>query len=250
MHSGRLTLGYAAAAYAAFVGVLGYSVGFFIDAGVPKGIDQGPRPAWPVAVVIDAAVLALFALQHTVMARPWFKRRWTRLVPAPAERATFVLAASLLLALLFWLWRPVGSGVVWHLDGPGADLVLAVYAAGWAGAVAATFLISHADLFGLRQAWLHARGDGYRPVPFSERGLYRRIRHPLMAAFVVIFWATPAMSAGHLLFATAATGYILVGIRFEERDLRRALGETYTAYAARVPALIPRPRSQPSGPAR
>jgi methanethiol S-methyltransferase len=153
---------------------------------------------------------------------------------------TFVLAACLVLALLFWQWRPVG-GIVWNLSGPGADALWAVYAAGWAVAVSSTFLISHSDLFGLRQAWLHARRARYISPPFSQRGLYRRIRHPLMAGFVVVFWSAPAMTAGHLLFAAAATGYILAGIAFEERDLIQSLGETYAAYRARVPALVPRP---------
>jgi methanethiol S-methyltransferase len=231
---------YAAAVYLLFLAVLGYAVGFFAGFGVPKGIDQGPRAAVPVAVAIDLLLLALFAVQHTVMARPWFKRRWTRIVPAPAERASFVLAASLVLALLFWLWRPVG-GTVWNLSGPGADALWAGYAAGWAVAVSSTFLISHSDLFGLRQAWLHARHIRYRPPPFTERGLYRHIRHPLMAGFVVIFWSTPTMTAGHVLFAAAATGYILAGIAFEEHDLIQSLGDTYAAYRTRVPALIPRP---------
>jgi protein-S-isoprenylcysteine O-methyltransferase Ste14 len=239
---------YAAAAYLIFAGVLVYAVGFFADFGVPKGIDQGPRGAALVAVGIDLLLLLLFAVQHTVMARPWFKRRWIRIVPEPAERATFVLAASLALALLFWLWRPIG-GTVWSLPGPGAVALWAGYAAGWVVAVSSTFLISHFDLFGLRQAWLPARHSAYRPPPFTERGLYRRIRHPLMAGFLIIFWAAPTMTAGHLLFAAAATGYILAGIAFEERDLIQSLGETYTGYQARVPALIPRPprRRHPPG---
>jgi methanethiol S-methyltransferase len=239
-----LILGYAAAAYLLFLAVLVYAIGFFADAGVPTGIDQGPGSPWPLAVAIDLLLLLLFAVQHTVMARPWFKRRWTRLVPVPAERATFVLCASLLLALLFWQWRPV-SGTVWHLSGPAAGVVVGVYAAGWAVAVGSTFMIDHFDLFGLRQAYLYARGAAYRPPPFTERGLYRHIRHPLMAGFVIIFWAAPAMTLGHLLFAAAATGYIGVGITFEECDLRRDLGEPYRAYRRRVPALIPalRPRS-------
>ena len=231
---------YAAAVYLVFLAVLGYAAGFFAGFGVPRGIDQGPRAAGPAAAAIDLLLLVLFAVQHTVMARPWFKRRWTRLVPAPAERASFVLAASLVLALLFWLWRPVG-GTVWNLPGPDADALRAAYAAGWALAVSSTFLISHSDLFGLRQAWLHARHARYSPPPFNQRGLYGRIRHPLMAGFVVIFWSAPAMTAGHLLFAATATGYILAGIAFEEHDLTRSLGGTYTAYRARVPALIPRP---------
>ena len=236
-----ILLVYAAAVYLLFLGVLGYAVGFFAGFGVPKGIDQGSRAVVLAATAIDLLLLLLFAVQHTVMARPWFKRRWTRIMPGPAERATFVLAASLALALLFWQWRPIG-GTVWSLPGPGADALWAVYAAGWTVAVGSTFLISHSDLFGLRQAWRHARRVRYSPPPFTERGLYRRIRHPLMAGFLVVFWSAPTMTAGHLLFAATATGYILAGIAFEEHDLIRSLGETYAAYRARVPALIPRPR--------
>jgi protein-S-isoprenylcysteine O-methyltransferase Ste14 len=243
-----IILAYAVAMYLFFLAVLGYAAGFFAGLGVPKGIDQGPRAAVPVAVAIDLLLLLLFAVQHTVMARPWFKRRWTRIVPAPAERASFVLAASLVLTLLFWLWRPVGP-IVWSLPGQGADVLWAVYAAGWAIAVSSTFAVSHVDLFGLRQAWLHARRVRYSPPPFTDRGLYGRIRHPLMAGFVVIFWSAPVMTAGHLLFAAAATGYILAGIAFEEHDLIQGLGGTYATYRAGVPALIPRPwlRRPPAG---
>ena len=239
-----ITMGYAALVYLIFLAVLGYAIGFFIGAGVPKGIDQGSRAPLPLAVAADLALLLLFAVQHTVMARSWFKRWWTRVVPQPAERATYVLCAALALALLFWGWRPVG-GVAWHASGLAADLLLGLYASGWAVALSSTFMISHSDLFGLRQAWLHRRGTGYTPPPFTQRGLYRRVRHPLMTGFVIVFWAAPVMTAGHLLFAVAATGYILVGIWFEERDLRRSLGETYAAYLASVPALIPglRPRA-------
>jgi protein-S-isoprenylcysteine O-methyltransferase Ste14 len=236
----RIVLAYAAAVYLFFLAVLGYAAGFFASFGVPKGIDQRTYAAVLPAAAIDLLLLLLFAVQHTVMARPWFKRRWTRLVPPPAERTTFVLAASLVLALLFWLWQPIG-GTIWNLPGPEAYALWVVYAAGWALAVSSTFLISHSDLFGLRQAWLHARRAGYSAPPFTERGLYRHIRHPLMAGFVVIFWAAPVMTAGHLLFAATATGYILAGITFEEHDLIRSLGGTYAAYRARVPALIPRP---------
>jgi protein-S-isoprenylcysteine O-methyltransferase Ste14 len=231
---------YAVVVYLLFLVVLCYAAGFFAGFGVPKGIDHGSRAGVPAAVAVDLLLLLLFAVQHTVMARPWFKRRWTRIVPGPAERASFVLAASLVLALLFWLWRPVRP-IVWSLSGPGADALWAVYAAGWAIALSSTFLVSHFDLFGLRQAWLHARHRKYSPPPFIERGVYGRIRHPLMAGFVVIFWSAPVMTAGHLLFAVAATGYILVGIAFEEHDLIQGLGGTYAAYRARVPALIPRP---------
>ena len=236
----RIVLAYAAAVYLFFLAVLGYAVGFFASFGVPKGIDQRTYAAVLPAAAIDLLLLLLFAVQHTVMARPWFKRRWTRIVPGPAERTTFVLAASLALALLFWLWQPIG-GTIWNLPGPEAYALWVVYAAGWALAVSSTFLISHSDLFGLRQAWLHARRVRYSPPPFTDRGLYKLLRHPLMAGFVVIFWAAPVMTAGHLLFAATATGYILAGITFEEHDLIRSLGGTYAAYRARVPALIPRP---------
>jgi methanethiol S-methyltransferase len=230
----------AAAVYLLSLAVFGYAAGFFADFAVPKNVDQGPRPAVPVAVAIDLLLLSLFAVQHTVMARPWFKRRWTRIVPPAAERMTFVLAASLALALLFWLWRPVGV-TVWNLPGPVAVALRALYTAGWAVAVSSTFLISHSDLFGLRQAWLHARHARYIPPAFTERGLYGRIRHPLMAGFVIVFWSAPTMTAGHLLLAATATGYIVAGVAFEEHDLIQSLGVAYTGYRARVPALIPRP---------
>jgi protein-S-isoprenylcysteine O-methyltransferase Ste14 len=249
--SGRVAaliiLVYAVAGYLVFAAVLGYAVGFFAEFGVPKGIDEGSRAAVPVAVAVNLLLLLLFAVQHTVMARPWFKRHWTRVVPESAERTSFVLAASLLLVLLFWLWRPIG-GTVWSLSGPYAAALWAVYIAGWVAAVGSTFLISHSDLFGLRQAWLNTRRVRYSPPTFRQRGIYGRIRHPLMSAFVIVFWSTPTMTAGHLLFAAAATGYILVGIAFEEHDLIQSLGGTYIAYRARVPALAPRysSRSQQS----
>jgi protein-S-isoprenylcysteine O-methyltransferase Ste14 len=235
---------YAVVVYLLFLAVSVYAAGFFADFGVPRAVDQGPHAGVPAAVGIDLALLALFAVQHTVMARPWFKRRWTRIVPEPAERSTFVLAANLLLMLLFWLWCPV-AGIVWNVPGPAAGVLWAGYAAGWALVLGSTFGVSHFDLFGLRQAWLYARHVRYSPPPFTERGLYQRIRHSLMAGFVVVFWSVPVMTAGHLLFAAAATGYILAGMAFEEHDLSRSLGEPYAAYRARVPALIPVPSLRP-----
>ncbi len=236
------TLAYAGFAYLCFLATLIYTAGFIVGIGVPKNLGNGPRSPWPLAVAIDLALLGLFAVQHTVMARPRFKRWLTRLVPAAAERATFVLASSVVLALLYWQWRPVG-GELWRTTGVLRWALLACYVLGLAIAIGSTYLIDHFDLFGLRQGWLAARGREYRPVPFTERAFYRYVRHPLMTGFLILFWAAPEMSGGHLLFSVAATAYILVGIRFEEHDLRQSLGEPYLAYRARVPALCPVPRS-------
>jgi methanethiol S-methyltransferase len=236
---------YAVTVYLMCLAVIGYTIGFVADRGVPKGIDGGPRGPALSAAVIDVLLLLLFAAQHTVMARPWFKRRWARVVPPPAERATFVLAATLLLAPLYWQWRPINT-VVWHLTGPAAGVLLAVYLAGWALVLGSTFLVSHTDLFGLRQACLNARYGAYTPPAFKTRGLYRVVRHPLMAGFVIVFWAAPRMTVGHLLCAGAATAYILLGIRFEEYDLAQQFGQAYDPYRATVPALLPLPRKRVS----
>jgi protein-S-isoprenylcysteine O-methyltransferase Ste14 len=243
--AGAAVLLYAGLAYLVFLLVTVYAAGFLAGGGfpaglVPKGIDDGPAWPWPAAVALDAGLLALFAVQHTVMARRGFKRAVTRVIPAGAERATFVLAASLVLALQFWLWRPAAA-TAWQLTGPAAGAVTGLYLAGWALVAAATFGVSHADLFGLRQALAQARRAPYRPPAFTERGLYRLVRHPLMTGFLVVFWAAPVMTAGHLVFAAASTGYIVAGLWFEERDLVRDLGGAYRGYRARVPALLPVP---------
>lgn len=233
-----LGLVYAAGVYLGFVAVVGYGIGFFAQIGVPKGIDDGPHDSTLRAGLTDAGLLALFAVQHSVMARPWFKRAWTRLVSVPLERATYVLSASLVQGVLFWAWRPV-DGAVWNVTGFGAGVLHAGYALGWLIALSSTFMINHAELFGLRQAWLAARGVSYTAPVFIERGLYRWIRHPLMAGFVIAFWCSPSMSVGHLLLAGGATGYIVVGVALEEHDLHRQFGQAYVSYRARVPALLP-----------
>lgn len=231
---------YGLVGYAVFAVSLLAAIPFLTGLGGAPGVDRGPAPPVPIALAIDLGLLALFAIQHTVMARPPFKRALVRAIPEAAERSTFVLAAALALLLLFWLWRPI-PGSAWQLGGvPGA----AVYGAGWVGwalLVAATFMISHLDLFGLRQAWLGAAGRPYTEPPFQTRWFYRLVRHPMMTAFLVIFWAAPSMTLGHLLFSGGATAYILVGTWFEERALLRSLPE-YRDYRTRVPKLIPRPR--------
>jgi methanethiol S-methyltransferase len=235
--------GYGVLAYLAFLGVFGYTIGFLANAVVPKGVDDGAAgPAW-LAVLVDAGLLGLFAVQHTVMARPWFKRWWTRRVPAAIERSTFVLAASLVIGVLLWQWRPLPASV-WSVETPWLrGLLWALYAAGWAVLVLSTFLIGHFDLFGLRQVLARARRTDYTEPGFRQPLLYRLVRHPIMVGFIIAFWAVPDMSVGRLLFAGAATGYILVGVRFEEHDLRRQLGEPYERYAEQVPRFIPRPRA-------
>jgi len=233
-----LSVGYAVAGYLLTLGVLVYTIGFLARWGVPKNIDSAAGTPWPAAVAIDAALLLLFAVQHTVMARGAVKRRSARLFGAHAERATFVVATGAVLVTLLAAWQPLPT-VLWRLTGPAAVAVYAVFAAGWLVALGATFMISHTDLFGLRQAWWHARGREYEPPAFTRRGLYARVRHPLMTGFLIAFWAAPTMTAGHLLFAAAATCYIGVGIAFEERDLIAGLGNTYRTYRAEVPAVIP-----------
>jgi methanethiol S-methyltransferase len=240
-----LVTAYGLLAYAAFLAAIVYTIGFLANAVVPKGVDDGATTTPALAVAIDAALLGLFAVQHSVMARPWFKRWWTRFVPASIERSTFVLVSSLLVGLLLWQWRPLPDAV-WSVEtGWLRALLWAVYLGGWAVLVISTFLIGHFDLFGLRQVLARARRQAYTEPGFRQPLFYHLVRHPLMTGFLIAFWATPDMSVGHLLFAGAASGYILVAVRFEERDLRRALGEPYERYAERVPRFFPVPRRAP-----
>jgi methanethiol S-methyltransferase len=232
---------YGVVAYACFFATFLYAVGFVGNFVVPSTIDGTATGSVAGAVLVDVLLLTAFALQHSVMARPAFKRWWTQLVPEPAERSTYVLASSLALLLLFWQWRPIG-GVVWQVEQPvGQALLYAIFASGWLTVLVTTFLINHFDLFGLRQVWLHLRGVPYRPLGFVTPGPYRHVRHPLYVGWLLAFWATPTMTATHLLFAVATTAYILIAIRLEERDLLAAHGATYVAYRERVPMLIPRP---------
>jgi protein-S-isoprenylcysteine O-methyltransferase Ste14 len=232
---------YGLVAYAAFFVTFLYAIGFVSSLGVPKAINDGPVGPAGTAILVNVLLLGLFAVQHTIMARPAFKAWWTRIIPKPIERSTFVLAASACLLLLFWLWRPLPSSI-WHVENAvGRGVLIGISMVGWAIVLYSSFLIDHFDLFGLRQVVLHARGIEYRHHPFVERSLYRLIRHPLMAGFIIAFWVTPDMTVGHLLFAGVTTAYILFGITVEERDLVKFLGDDYLAYRRRTPMLIPHP---------
>lgn len=236
---------YAGACYLAFMVVFGWSVAFLANAHLGRTIDHGPATGRATAAVIDAVLLAVFAAQHSVMARPGFKRRWTTLVPRHVERSTYVLASSAAMALLFWQWRPIPN-VVWDVHQPAVRVVLwTLYGIGWVWVLAMSYAIDHLDLVGLRQVISHLRGLADRAPSFALPLPHRLVRHPMMLGFFVAFFATPTMTAGHLLFAILGAGYILVGVRLEERDLTEMLPE-YAAYAAVtprfVPAITPRPR--------
>jgi protein-S-isoprenylcysteine O-methyltransferase Ste14 len=229
---------YSVAAYAVFLVVFLYLIAFVADVGVPRTIDTGPAAPVLLAVAVDLALIALFGLQHSVMARPFFKRWITGRMPPAMERSTYVLAASLVLAFLFWQWRPLPY-TLWRAEGALATALLAASALGWGIVLLSTFLINHFDLFGLRQAWMHLVQRPLTPLPFRTTLLYRLVRHPIMLGFLVAFWFTPHMTAGHLLFAAGMSVYILIGVRHEERDLVEALGEPYVAYRRETPALVP-----------
>ncbi|MBN9523988.1 isoprenylcysteine carboxylmethyltransferase family protein [bacterium] len=233
-----LVLVYGVAGYVLFLVTFLYAVGFIGDFLTPTRLD-GPREGdLAGAVATNLALLALFAVQHSGMARPAFKRWLTRFIPPAAERATYVVLSSAALLLLFALWRPLG-GVVWEVTGVARAAVYVVFATGWVVVLVTTFLIDHFDLFGLRQVILYARGRPYPAARFVTPGPYRVVRHPLYVGWLMVFWAAPTMTAAHLLFAAVTTAYILVAIRWEERDLCTALPE-YEAYRRRVPMLIPR----------
>ena len=230
--------------YVVFLGVFVYAVGFIGGFVTPTMLDGTPHRSLAAALAINSTLLAAFALQHSGMARPAFKRWWTRIVPPAAERSTYVLMSSLALVALFAFWEPIG-GVVWQApEGLARTAIIGLYLFGWLLLLYTTFLIDHFDLFGLKQVWRHLRGQPYRPPQFHTPSLYRMVRHPLYIGWLTIFWAAPTMTAAHLIFALMTTAYILVAIQLEERDLVSAFGSEYTAYRESTPMLIPRLSAQ------
>ena len=226
--------------YLFFGGIFLYAVGFLGNFGVPNTIDSQPHVSGWQALVINTLLLGLFAIQHSVMARPWFKRWWTLYVPKPIERSTYVLFTNIALALLFYFWQPMG-GVIWSVQDPiGQGLLYGVFAAGWGLVLIATLQINHFDLFGMRQVWLYLRQQEYTPLQFKTPALYGQVRHPLYVGWLLAFWATPTMTVAHLVFAVATTTYILIAIQLEEKDLVALHGKAYQEYRRQVPMLIPR----------
>lgn len=236
---------YGIVSYALGVAALLYLICFVGGFVVPKTIDSGPLGTPAQAVMVDLVLVALFAFQHSVMARPAFKERWIRYVPEAAERSTYVLMTGVVLALLFWQWQPI-TGLAWSVENSvGKGLLQGLFWLGWAILFASTFMINHFDLFGLRQVYLRLKGRPYLPVPFVQAAFYRFVRHPIMLGVLIGCWATPFMSMGHLLFAAATTLYVFLGIALEEKDTRRALGEAYERYQRETPMIVPLPYRGP-----
>ncbi len=232
---------YGVACYAIFFVTFLAMIGFVGNAVLPRTIDGEPTLPFAAAAAIDAGLILLFGLQHSVMARPGFKRRLTRIIPEPAERATYVLASSVALIAMMALWQPLG-GTIWDVQQPIARTALiGLFLSGWLIVLVTTFLINHFDLFGLRQVWIHLRGREYTPLGFQMPGPYKYVRHPLYVGWLIAFWATPTMTSAHLVFALGLTVYILIAIYFEERDLIAYFGDRYRTYRAQVPMFVPRP---------
>ncbi len=234
-----LVFAYGVINYAVFLGTFLYLAGFLGNFVVPKAIDSPAEGPLAVALLVNFSLVAVFGLQHSVMARPTFKRWWTRFVPEPMERSTYVLFTNAALILLYWQWRPMG-GTVWYVENPyGQAALYSLFAIGWLIVLVTTFLINHFDLFGLRQVWLYLLGKPYTPLKFKTPGPYRMVRHPLYIGWMIAFWATPTMTVAHLVFAVGMTAYILIAIPFEERNLVEFHGDSYAKYRRNVPKLMP-----------
>ncbi len=231
-------LGYAIFAYATFMLTAAFAIGFLSNVVVPKTIDGQQILPLTRAIVVDLSLLLLFGIQHSVMARPWFKRLWIHWIPEPIERSTYVLASSMILMALFICWQPI-AGSIWMVQPPWTGWLWSGYVIGWLVIAWSSLMISHAEMFGLSQVWHALRGIPMPVQQFSSNGLYKVVRHPIMLGFLIVFWSTPRMTVGHLVFSIGMTMYVLIGLHFEERDLEKGLGDKYRAYRSRVPMLLP-----------